>query len=84
MKIIYLGSEGSALTQTNRRMYERMVPMILKYITDDLPEYYPTMYLDGYTPEQIFAAAHNSMINRNKERHQVSQIKITSEVKIKK
>ena len=26
-----------------------------------LPEYYPLMYLDGYTPEQIIFAAHQKV-----------------------
>ena len=29
-----------------------------------LPDYYPTMYLDGYTPEEIWVAQHNTMIKR--------------------
>ena len=29
-----------------------------------LPDYYPTMYLDGYTPEKIWVAQHNTMIKR--------------------
>lgn len=27
----------------------------------NLPEYYPFMYLDGYTPEQIMEAMHRTM-----------------------
>lgn len=29
-----------------------------------LPDYYPTMYLDGYMPEEIWVAQHNTMIKR--------------------
>ena len=29
-----------------------------------LPDYYPTMYLDGYTPEEIWVAQHNTMLKR--------------------
>lgn len=31
-----------------------------------LPEYYKEMYLDGYTPEEILQAAHQTMLNQNK------------------
>lgn len=29
---------------------------------DNIPEYYDTMYLDGFEPWQIMAAAHKTMI----------------------
>ena len=35
---------------------------------DKLPDYYPTMYLDGYTPEQIMYAAKRGMLQRHRER----------------
>ena len=35
---------------------------------DKLPDYYPTMYLDGYTPEQIMYAAKRGMLQRYRER----------------
>jgi hypothetical protein len=34
----------------------------------NLPEYYDSMYLDGYTPEQIMEAHHRSTVNRPKEK----------------
>ena len=33
-----------------------------------LPDYYPTMYLDGYKPWEIVEAAHNSIIKEAKAR----------------
>ena len=30
----------------------------------DLPDYYPTMYLDGYTPEEILQAKRKSMLKK--------------------
>ena len=27
-----------------------------------IPDYYPTMYQDGYTPNEIIEAAHNTII----------------------
>ena len=35
---------------------------------DKLPDYYPTMYLDGYTPEQIMYVAKRGMLERYRER----------------
>ena len=37
-------------------------------IERQLPEYYPTMYLDGYTPQEIWIAFHNSMIKEEEEK----------------
>ena len=34
----------------------------------DVPEYYDTMYMDGYTPEQIMHAAHKKMQRMYEER----------------
>ncbi len=48
-----------------------------------IPEYYPTMYLDGYTPEEILMAHRRSMQKRLEERETAEEITITSEVKIK-
>lgn len=33
-----------------------------------IPDYYPTMYLDGYTPDQILHAVRREMIQRYQER----------------
>ena len=51
-----------------------------------IPEYYPTMYLDGYTPEQILHAAHRKDYQDYMERKEAAQIptlNIKSVVKIK-
>ena len=52
-----------------------------------LPDYYDTMYLDGYTPDEIMVAHHRTMMKRYKarkaEQEKVESIKIKSEVKIK-
>ena len=59
----------------------------------NVPEYYNTMYLDGYTPEQIMHAAHKKMQRMDEERkaaqrakaeeNEIPTVKIVSEVKIK-
>lgn len=35
--------------------------MLIDEYFKNLPDYYDTMYLDGYTPEQILEAQHRSM-----------------------
>ena len=39
-----------------------------------IPEYYPIMYLDGYTPEQILHAAHRKVYQDYMERKEAAQI----------
>lgn len=52
------------------------------YIDRKTPEYYPTMYLDGYSPEQIMAAKHKQMLQAQTE-DDTMEIIIKSEVKTK-
>lgn len=65
-------------------------------ITDyfkNVPEYYDTMYMDGFTPEQIMYAAHRKMDKMIQEReaakraaaeeNEIPTVKIVSEVKIR-
>ena len=35
-----------------------------------IPDYYPTMYQDGYKPYEIVEAAHNSIIKQYLERQE--------------
>ena len=50
-----------------------------------LPEYYDTMYMDGYEPWEIMEAVHKRMLRMAKEReaekNRVDEIKITSVIK---
>ena len=47
---------------------ERRIEMTLyEKMNRDVPEYYPTMYLDGYTPEEILRARRKSMLKKQKE-----------------
>lgn len=32
-----------------------------------IPEYYPTMYLDGYTPEEILQSKRKSMLKKGSD-----------------
>ena len=47
----------------------------------ELPEYYNTMYLDGYTPEEILQARKNSMF---KELLETDEENVTINVEVKK
>ena len=60
-----------------------IVMTIEEYYNRKIPEYYPTMYLDGYTPQEILIAAHKSMLKEYQDSQQVDEVKITSEVKVK-
>ena len=53
------------------------------YYYKNIPEYYDTMYLDGYTPTEIWLASKKSLMAMIKQNQEVSQIKITSEIKRK-
>lgn len=50
-----------------------------------IPEYYDTMYMDGYEPWEIMEAVHKRMLRMAKEReaekNKVDEIKITSVIK---
>ena len=48
---------------------------------DNIPEYYDTMYLDGFEPWQIMATAHKTMIQRLNPVDE--EISISSEVNVK-
>lgn len=58
---------------------------LYEYYDRQIPDYYDGMYLDGYTPEQILHAARRKMIADYRDgQNAVDEVKITSEVKIKK
>lgn len=61
---------------------------LMDYASKDLPEnYYSTMYMDGYTPEEILMTAHRSFIyeaEEYQEEDSFENVQITSEVKVKK
>ena len=58
---------------------------LYEYYDRQIPDYYDGMYLDGYTPEQILHAARRKMLDNFYDRqNEVDEVKITSEVKIKK
>lgn len=63
---------------------------LFEYYDSKIPEYYPTMYKDGYTPAQISYAARRkigldflSLLETDEEEEETPTVIITSEVKIK-
>ncbi len=57
------------------------------YYNRQSPEYYDTMYMDGYTPEQIMTAFRKKLHREREERREANKIpnvKIISEVKIRR
>ena len=65
-----------------------------EYYNRQIPEYYPTMYMDGYEPYQILHALRRKMMHdyetreaakrTEAEANEIPEVKITSKVVIKK
>ena len=66
---------------------------LYEYLDSKIPNYYPLMYRDGYSPEQIIHAAHRKILQEHEaqkaakraeaEASVIPEVKITSEVKIR-
>lgn len=66
---------------------------LYEYLDRKIPDYYPTMYKDGYSPEQILHAARRKILREHEARQaakgaeaeamEIPEVKITSEVRIK-
>ena len=55
---------------------------IFDFYSRQLPDYYPSMYLDGYTPDQIYASFHRMLRKQwEAEQEQPSRVHFTYEVK---
>ena len=59
-----------------------MTMTLMDYYDSQIPDYYDGMYLDGYTPEQILHSLRRGML-ADHEQQMVSEVKITSEVRLK-
>ena len=65
-----------------------------EYYDRQIPDYYDSMYLDGFTPDQILHAAHRKTIREYEARkeaqraeaeaNEIPNVKIISEVKIRR
>ena len=56
---------------------------MIDYIYRQLPQYYPYMYFDGYSPQEILTAFRNAMYAQIEERTAIPEVVIKSEVKVK-
>ena len=58
---------------------------LYKDYNKNIPEYYNTMYMDGYSPEQILHAARRKMIQNFEDRQEAAEpdASIVSEVNIR-
>lgn len=53
--------------------------MLLDEYHKNLPDYYPYMYLDGYTPEQIMEAMHRTVRKEWEARRKAEREQATTE-----
>lgn len=56
---------------------------IQDYAYRNVPEYYPDMWRDGYTPYEVMYALKRQMYQAHEERTMIDEVKISSEVKLK-
>lgn len=57
--------------------------MLIDFIEGKLPEYYPTMYMDGYTPEEIKTAHAKKMKEMIADNDSVESLNINSSIEAK-
>ncbi len=57
--------------------------MLKNYISRKVPEYYDTMFMDGFTPEEILQAKRKQMLEEIEDRETTDDFSILSEIKIK-
>lgn len=53
------------------------------YTHRNIPDYYPDMWRDGYTPYEVMTAFRKQMLEGIEDRQMVNEIKISSEVKLR-
>ena len=77
----------------NQKKKERKSMTLYEYYDRKIPDYYDTMYRDGYSPEQILHSARRKILREHEARKaerlaeaeamEIPEVKITSEVRIK-
>ena len=58
--------------------------MLIDEYFKNLPDYYDTMYLDGYTPEQILEAQHRSMRKKYQQKREEAAAEKAAQAQIEK
>ena len=56
---------------------------LLDYTQRKVPDYYPDMWRDGFTPEEVMTAFRKQMLEGIEDKQMVNEIKISSEVRLK-
>ena len=52
----------------------------IDYAHRKIPDYYDTMYLDGYTPQQIYQAHRKRMLDKVNDEKESPTVEIVSEI----
>ena len=53
---------------------------LAEYNSRKIPPYYDTMYLDGYTPQEIYQAYKKRMLDKVNEEKEIPTVEIVSEI----
>lgn len=56
---------------------------LYEYQTRNLPHYYPTMFMDGYTPVEIYQAHQRDVLEEYQAKQNIPTVKLVSEIKVK-
>ena len=56
---------------------------LYNYLTRNLPHYYPTMFMDGYTPVQIYQSHQRDVLEEYQAKQNIPTVKLVSEIKEK-
>lgn len=57
--------------------------MMYDYLTRNLPHYYPTMFMDGYTPVEIYQSHQRDIMEEYQSRQNIPTVKLISEIRVK-
>lgn len=57
--------------------------LLSEYLNRKLPDYYNSMFLDGFSPAEIKEAHHKTMMKQYAERNKTDEIIISSEINLK-
>lgn len=56
---------------------------LYEYQTRNLPHYYPTMFMDGYTPVEIYQAHQRDVMEEYQAKQNIPTVKLISEIRVK-
>ena len=56
---------------------------LYEYQIRNLPHYYPTMFMDGYTPVEIYQAHQRDVMEEYQAKQNIPTVKLISEIRVK-